>query len=177
MDKGQPVIRPGIAAWLSAITLAAALVIGVALIRSLGEAAEAVRRGGEAASAAHDSTAGLEAWGNASTEPLRDSVRASLTVRFRELRADLTDPAAIGLIDDVIAGLKASDVDFSTRARGGMVAFLARQDEALFAAAEAAQRAQRYALVLLALAALGAGVLVVPLAWLWVRQKEGQATS
>jgi hypothetical protein len=174
MERNYPVIRPAFAAWLSGVTLVAALVIGVALIRSLSATAEAVRLGGEAANSAHAYTAALEAWRDADTArpgdaPRQDSVRAALTVQFKELRAELSDPTDAALVDRIIAGLRASDAALAREARTAMVGFLARQRGALLAAAEAAQRAQRYATVLLALAAIGVAVLIVPLAWLWVR--------
>jgi hypothetical protein len=170
MDPEYPAIRPRIAAWLSAAALAAALATGVGLIQSLREAAAAVRRGAQAATLAHSYASGLDAWDAASgVAAPRESVRADLTVQFRELRADLADSGDVALIDRVITGLRASDEDISAGTRTAMVAFLGRQDAMLFSAAEAAQRAQRYATVLLAFAALAAGVLFVPMVWLWLR--------
>jgi hypothetical protein len=52
---------------------------------------------------------------------------------------------------------------------------LARQDATLFEAAETSQRGVLLAAVLLALTILAAGLLIVPMAWLYVRYKRGAA--
>ena len=54
-----------------------------------------------------------------------------------------------------------------------MVVLLARQDSAMFAAAATAQRGVLLAAVLLALTILAAGMMVVPMAWLYIRYKRG----
>jgi hypothetical protein len=56
-----------------------------------------------------------------------------------------------------------------------MIVLLHDQDTALFDAAEASQRGVLLAAVLLALTILAAGLLIVPMAWLYVRYKRGAA--
>jgi hypothetical protein len=73
----------------------------------------------------------------------------------------------------VLAGVTAASAEVGTGARQAMIVLLARQDSRLFAAAQAAQRGVLLAAVLLALTIVAAGMLVVPMAWLYVRYKRG----
>ncbi len=54
-----------------------------------------------------------------------------------------------------------------------MIVLLAKQDSTMFQAAEASQRGVLLAAVLLALTIIAAGMLIVPMAWLYVRYKRG----
>jgi len=54
-----------------------------------------------------------------------------------------------------------------------MIVLLAHQDAALFEAAATAQRGVLLAAVLLGLTVFAAGMLVVPMAWLYIRHKRG----
>jgi hypothetical protein len=54
-----------------------------------------------------------------------------------------------------------------------MIVLLARQDDRMFDAAQASERAILLSAVLLALTVLAAGMLVVPMAWLYLRYKRG----
>jgi len=188
--KDYTFIRPGIAVSISAATLIAALVVGVVLIRSLGNASATVRRGGQAAQTLHSYNAALEVWREmaAGGDPalqrpearqLRDSIRAALTAQFKALRAELTDSTDHALVTAVIDGLGggggsgAAGVGLTTEARQAMIVLLARQDAAMFAAAEASQRAVLFAAILLGLTVVAAGMLVIPMAWLYIRHKRG----
>ncbi|OLD01023.1 MAG: hypothetical protein AUI89_05140 [Gemmatimonadetes bacterium 13_1_40CM_3_65_8] len=54
-----------------------------------------------------------------------------------------------------------------------MIVLLARQDSAMFQAAQRSQQAVLLSAVLLALTIIAAGMLIVPMAWLYVRYKRG----
>jgi hypothetical protein len=54
-----------------------------------------------------------------------------------------------------------------------MIVLLARQDSAMFHAAQASQQAVLLSAILLALTIVAAGTLIVPMAWLYVRHKRG----
>jgi hypothetical protein len=54
-----------------------------------------------------------------------------------------------------------------------MIVLLARQDAAMFQAAKASQRAVLLAAILLALTIIAAGMLIVPMAYLYVQYKRG----
>jgi hypothetical protein len=178
-----PAIRPGVAVSISAATLVAGLVIGVALLRSLTRASAAVRARGDAAAALHGYSAALEVWREkaAGGDPglerpeardLRDSIRAALTVQFRELKAEMPDSTSQALAETVIESLRQRDVALSPEARQAMAALLARQDSVLLAAAEDSQNAVLYVAMLLALTVVAAGTLGVPIAWFYIRYKR-----
>jgi len=182
--KDYTFIRPGVAVSISAATLVAALVIGALLIRSLSQAATTVRRGGQAAQTLHSYNAALEVWRQmaASTDPafqrpearqLRDSIRTSLTDKFVALQKAVATADDSALIRTVLEGLASSDVGITTEGRQAMIVLLAHQDAALFEAAEASQRAVLYSAILLGLSVLAAGLLVIPMAFLYIRYKRG----
>ena len=58
-------------------------------------------------------------------------------------------------------------------AREAMIVLLARQDSAMFHAAQTSQQAVLLSAVLLALTIVAAGTMIVPMAWLYVRYKRG----
>lgn len=182
--KDYTFIRPGLAVTVSAVTLVAALFIGVLLIRSLQRASLTVQRSGQASATLHQYNAALEVWREMQTgrdpglqrpeaEDLRDSIRAALTVQFKEYRAELPDTRDQALVNHVLDGLRSVDVGLTDQARQAMIVLLARQAGTLFEAAEASQRAVLYAAVLLALTIVAAGMLIVPMAWLYIRYKRG----
>ena len=182
--KDYTFIRPGVAVTISAVTLVAALLIGVALIRSLQRASLTVQLSSQASATLHQYNAALEVWREMQTgrdpglqrpeaEDLRDSIRAALTVQFREYRAELSDTRDRALVNHVLDGLRSVEVGLTDQARQAMIVLLARQAGTLFEAAEASQRAVLYAAILLALTIVAAGMLIVPMAWLYVRHKRG----
>ena len=75
----------------------------------------------------------------------------------------------------MLAGLESTDQAATDKARQAMIVLLGQQDRALFEAAETAQQGVGLAAVLLALTILAAGLLIVPMAWLYVRHKRGAA--
>lgn len=182
--KDYTFIRPGIAVTISAVTLVAALFIGVGLIRSLQRASLTVQRSGQASATLHQYNAALEVWREMQmgrdpgmqrpeAEELRDSIRAALTVQFKEYRAELQDSRDQVLVNHVLEGLRTVEVGLTDDARQAMIVLLARQTGALFEVAAASQRAVLYAAILLALTVVAAGLLIVPMAWLYIRHKRG----
>jgi hypothetical protein len=182
--KDYTFIRPGIAVTISAITLVAALAIGVLLIGSLGRAARTVRRGGQTAQTLHRYNAALEVWrglamggDSAAARPearqLRDSIRTALTDNFSSLQGELSDATDSAMVRTILAGLATSDTLLTAEGRQAMIVLLARQDSAMFQAAATSQRAVLFSAVLLGLTVLAAGMLVIPMAWLYVRYKRG----
>jgi len=181
--KDYTFIRPGIAVTFSAITLALALVIGLYLIFSLHRAATTVERGARTVETLHRYNAGLEVWREmaTSTDPAyrRPEAIAQRDTLGRQLRTDLAtlaismrDEHERDLVLSVLNGLTSSGIR-GTESRQSMIVLLAKQDAAMFDAAKASQRAVLLAAVLLALTIIAAGMLIVPMAWLYVRYKRG----
>jgi hypothetical protein len=182
--KDYTFIRPGIAVTISAATLLAALFVGVLLIGSLGNAARTVRQGGQTAQTLHRYNAALEVWrgmavgGDSLVERpeaqrMRDSIRTALTDAFSTMQAGLTDATDSAMVRTILEGLATGDVELTSDARQAMIVLLARQDSAMFHAAATSQRAVLFSAVLLGLTVIAAGMLVVPMAWLYVRYKRG----
>lgn len=182
--KDYTFIRPGIAVTISAVTLALALVIGLWLIFSLSRAATTVARGARTSETLHRYNAGLEVWREMATgtDPrfrrveavaARDSLGRQLRVELAGLGNTLTSPHEHELVQTVLGGLTSTGAGVGTDARQAMIVLLRMQDSALFQAAEASQQAVLLSSVLLALTIIAAGMLIVPMAWLYVRYKRG----
>jgi len=184
--KDYTFIRPGIAVTISAATLVAALVIGVLLIRSLAHASATVNSGARASETLHRYNARYEVWRSmaTSTDPnfktptaiaQRDSLRTGLQGELSRFASSLPSTQEKDLVQQVLEGLTSTDNQTTTKARQAMIVLLAHQDAGLFDAAEASQQGVLLAAVLLALTILAAGMLIVPMAWLYVRYKRGAA--
>ena len=184
--KDYTFIRPGIAVTISAATLVAALIIGALLINSLAGASGTVNRGAHTSETLHRYNARYEVWRGmaTSTDPMfqrpeavaeRDSLRSSLQSELSRFGTTLGSQQEKDLVQQVLEGLASADAVTTNKARQAMIVLLARQDAALFEAAEASQRGVLLAAVLLALTILAAGMLIVPMAWLYVRYKRGAA--
>ena len=182
--KDYTFIRPGVAVTLSAVTLALALVIGMWLILSLREAAATVTHGATTVETLHRYSAGLEVWRQMSTatdpayrrpEALaqRDSLGRQLRVQLSGLANSMEDTRERELVQNVLLGLTSTEASAGTQAREAMIVLLAKQDSAMFHAAESSQQAVLLSAVLLALTILAAGMLIVPMAFLYVRYKRG----
>src|SRR5439155_14376307 len=182
--KDYTFIRPGVAVTISAVTLALALVIGLWLIISLRGAAATVSRGARTSETLHRYNAGLEVWREMATSSdprfrrveavaQRDSLGRSLRTQLAELGDDMPGDHERELVQTVLSGLTSSGTGTGTDARQAMIVLLAKQDSTMFQAAEASQRAVLLAAVLLALTIIAAGMLIVPMAWLYVRYKRG----
>jgi len=182
--KDYTFIRPGIAVTISAVTLALALVIGLWLIFSLNQAAVTVERGARTVETLHRYNAGLEVWREmaTSTDPAyrrpealaqRDSLGRELRVQLATLANANEDERERDLVASVLNGLTSTGSGAGTEARQAMIVLLAKQDAAMFKAAQASQRAVLLSAVLLALTIIAAGLLIVPMAWLYVQYKRG----
>ena len=182
--KDYTFIRPGIAVSISAGTLVLALIIGSWLMVSLRRAADAVERGARTSEALHGYNAGLEVWRDmvTSTDPAyrrpeviaqRDSIGRTLRVQLADLATSMTDERERELVRSILDGLTSEATGPGTEARQAMIVLLAKQDSAMFQAAQASQRAVLLSAALLALTVLAAGMLVVPMAWLYIRHKQG----
>jgi hypothetical protein len=182
--KDYTFIRPGIAVSISAVTLLAALIIGAGLIRSLQRASAIVQQGARISQTLHRYNFDLEVWREmvTSTDPAdrrpeavarRDGLGRALRAQLASLASSLTDTGDRRLVHAVLEGMTRTQPRVRTEARQAMIALLARQDDALFQAAQESQRAVLDSAILLALTVLAAGMLVVPMAWLYIRHKRG----
>ncbi len=183
--KDYTLIRPGIAVTISAATLVAALIIGAILIKLLAHAATTVDTGARASELLHRYNARYEVWRSMVTSTdaafktpeavvQRDSLRSGLESELSHYGASVAGQEK-DLVQQVLEGLASTDYQPTNKARQAMIVLLAHQDAALFDAAEASQKGVRYAAALLALTILAAGMLIVPMAWLYVRYKRGAA--
>lgn len=184
--KDYTFIRPGIAVTISAATLSLALIIGLWLIFSLKEAATTVTRGAKTVETLHRYNAGLEVWRQMATgtdaayrrpEAIaqRDSIGRELRVQLSGLANTMNDARERDLVQNVLLGLTGATPGSreALDARSAMIVLLAKQDSAMFHAAQASQQAVLLSAILLALTIVAAGTLIVPMAWLYVRYKRG----
>jgi len=182
--KDYTFIRPGIAVSISAATLALALVIGFWLIVSLRSAATTVANGARTVETLHRYNAGLEVWRQMVTSPdpayrrpealaQRDSIGRALREQLARLGTEMADPNDQERIQQVLEGLTRAEPAIGTQARQAMIVLLAKQDSAMFKAAETSQKAVLLAAALLGLTVIAAGMLVIPMAWLYLRYKRG----
>lgn len=182
--KDYTLVRPGVAVSLSAATLVLALIIGFWLIVSLGRAAATVERGARTSETLHRYNAGLEIWRDmmTSTDPAyrrpeviaqRDRIGRTLRTQLADLANAMTNEREQELVRSILGGLTSTDTGSGTQARQAMIVLLAKQDSAMFQAAQASQNAVVLSVALLALTVLAAGMLIVPMAWLYIRYKQG----
>jgi uncharacterized membrane protein len=179
--KDYTLIRPGIAVSISAATLVAAMVIGVLLIKSLAQASATVNRGATASEALHRLNAKYEVWRSMATRSdttyrrQADSIRSALQSDLSRFGASLSTEQERGFVQQILEGIASTDAPTTKDAREAMILLLAHQDATLFDAAETSQRGVIFAAVLLALTILAAGMMIVPMAWLYIRYKRGAA--
>jgi hypothetical protein len=184
--KDYTFIRPGVAVTISAATLTLALVIGLWLIFSLKDAATTVTRGANTVETLHRYNAGLEVWRQMATSTdaayqrpeaiaQRDSIGRELRVQLAGLANTMNDARERDLIQNVLLGLTGATPGSreAQDARAAMIVLLAKQDSAMFHAAQASQQAVLLSAILLALTIIAAGTLIIPMAWLYVRYKRG----
>ena len=184
--KDYTFIRPGIAVTISAATLVAALFIGALLIKSLAHASTTVNNGARVSELLHRYNARYEVWRSMATsnDPTfktaeavaqRDSLRADLQGELSRYAAGLGNQQEKDLVQQVLEGLANTDYQTTNKARQAMIVLLAHQDASLFDAAEASQQGVLLAAVLLALTILAAGMMIIPMAFLYGRYKRGAA--
>ena len=182
--KDYTFIRPGIAVSISAATLVLALGVGFWLIVSLRGAAATVENGARTVETLHKYNAGLEVWRQmvTSTDPAykrpealaqRDSIGRALREQLARLGTEVSDPDDLERVQQVLEGLTRTDPSIGTQARQAMIVLLAKQDAAMFKAAETSQKAVLLSAALLGLTVVAAGMLVIPMAWLYIRYKRG----
>jgi hypothetical protein len=182
--KDYTFIRPGIAVSISAATLALALVVGFWLIVSLRGAASTVANGARTVETLHRYNAGLEVWRQmvTSTDPAykrpeaiaqRDSIGRALREQLARLGTEMTGANDQERVQQVLEGLTRTEPSIGTQARQAMIVLLAKQDSAMFKAAQVSQDAVLLSAALLALTVVAAGMLVIPMAWLYIRYKRG----
>lgn len=183
--KDYTFVRPGIAVSISALCLVAALVVGGILIGSLRRASAMVEYARKSAFTLHDYNAALDTWHQlvTSEDPelqkpasrsLRDSIRTALTAQLNQMAAATGDTTQKNLIATVVRGLQSMNVGLDDAARQSMIVMLSRQDDAMFQAIASSQRAVLLSAVLIALTIIAAGSMVVPMAWLYIRFKQGK---
>lgn len=184
-------IRPGIAITIAAVALLAAIVIGIAHISMLGRSGEAIDEGRRTIRTLHRYNAALEAWRQMAAVPetdpqfedqrrLRDSIALALREELEQLRQEIGDSTDRALVGEVLEDLDMSALTAGTagaelglRGREAMIVLTARQDSALFRAAARYQRSQYFAALVIGLAVVAAGILIVPMSWMYVRYKRG----
>jgi hypothetical protein len=181
-------IRPGIALTIAAFALVAAVAVGLVHIYTLGLSGAAIEDGRRTIRALHSYNAALEVWRKMATTPvqfpeqvrLRDSIAGALQFEltsFQEEVADTIDQKLVGqVLEDVTQPADADGwgPELGLRGRAAMVVLTARQDSALFLAAARYNRSQYFAAVFIGLAVVAAGVLIIPMSWIYVRFKRDQ---
>jgi len=182
--KDYPFVRPGIAVTISSLCLVAALVVGGILIGSLRRASAMVDYARKSAFTLHDYNAALDTWHQlvTSEDPelqkpesraLRDSIRTALMGQLNQMAASTGDTSQKNLIATVVRGLQSMNVGLDDAARQSMIVMLARQDDAMFQAIASSQRAVLLSALLIGFTIIAAGSMVVPMAWLYIRYKQG----
>jgi hypothetical protein len=103
----------------------------------------------------------------------RDSLGRQLRVQLAGLANSMEDEHERELVQNVLLGLTSTGTDAGTQARQAMIVLLAKQDAAMFKAAQASQQAVLLSAVLLGLTIIAAGMLILPMAFLYIRYKRG----
>jgi hypothetical protein len=177
--------RPGVALTVAAVALVAAMVLGVVHVISLGRAAGRLRESQQTIRALHRYNAALEVWRQmavdqlefAAQRRLRDSLAVSLRTELTDLRAsmrDSTDRAFVSqVLDDLQRPREPADFELGVSGREAMILLVSRQEAALFDAAAASQRARLVGGALIGLTVIAAGILIIPMSWVYVRFKRG----
>ena len=184
-------IRPGIALTIAAVALIAAIGLGIVHIYMLGRSGDAIDDGRGTIRTLHSYNAALEVWRQMAAMPetevrfedqrrLRDSISLALREDLRALQEQLADTVDRQLVGEVLEDLDmtavargAAGTELGLRGREAMIVLTARQDSALFRAAAEYHRSQYFAALVIGLAVIAAGILIVPMSWMYVRYKRG----
>ena len=181
-------MRPGIAITIAAVALIAAIAIGIMHIYMLGHSGAAIAEGQRTIRTLHTYNAALEVWREMASDTnleypeqrrLRDSIATALQTEFRELQGEVTDSVDRNLVGTVLQDLSTPQADrpvgseLGQAGREAMIVLTARQDSALFRAASRYQESQFFAALVIGLAVIAAGILIVPMSWMYVRYKRG----
>ncbi|MBI4503029.1 MAG: hypothetical protein HY700_17965 [Gemmatimonadetes bacterium] len=182
--------RPGIALTISAVALIAAVAIGVAHVVMLGQSGMAIADGQRTMRTLHKYNAALEVWRQMAVIPekdvqfpaqkrLRDSIATALRNDIQTLQSQTTDATNARLLGSVLTDLqsggaeKTPALDLGANGRAAMIVLAAREDSALFRAAQKYQRSQFFAALLIGLTVIASASLIFPMAWAYVRFKRG----
>lgn len=182
-------LRPGIAITIAAVALLAAIVVGALHIYNLRQSRRAIEEGRRTIQTLHEYNAALEVWRQMTAAPediefpeqarLRDSISLALQNQLRELRQTLTDTVDRELVGYVVEDLQAvgaqaaAGEELGRQGREAMIVLTARQDSALFRAAARNQQSLYFAGIVIGLAVVAAGILILPMSWMYVRYKRG----
>jgi hypothetical protein len=180
-------IRPGIALTIAAVALVLAIVVGVIHIVNLGRARSAVEEGGRKIRAIHSYNAALEVWRKMSVTPsqfseqdrIRDSLQTALTGELTDLQDQVSDSVDKRLVGQVLSDLRTAGEgevwgpELGLRGRAAMIVLTARQDSALVRIAARQSLSQFGAALFIGLSLIAAGVLIVPMSWVYVQYKRG----
>lgn len=180
-------LRPGIALTIAALALLLAILVGVVHIVNLGRARAAVEEEGRKIRAIHSYNAGLEVWRKMSVTPtqfpqqdrIRDSVQTALASELTELQSDLTDSVDKRLVGQILEDLHRTEEgqvwgpELGLRGRAAMIVLTARQDSALVRIAARQSQFQLGAALFIGLSLIAAGILIVPMSWVYVQFKRG----
>ena len=180
--------RPGIALTISALALSAAVAIGVAHVVMLGQSGLAISDGQRAMRTLNKYNAALEVWRQMAVIPekdvqfpaqkrLRDSIAAALRNDIKTLQSQTTDATNARLLGTVLTDLQSGGAtplqDLGANGRAAMIVLSAREDSALFRAAQRYQQSQFFAALLIGLTVIASASLIFPMAWAYVRFKRG----
>jgi hypothetical protein len=177
--------RPGVALTIAAVALLAAMVLGAVHVVGLGRAATRLRESQQSIRALHRYNAALEVWRQMAVDQLeftaqrrlRDSLAVALRAELTDLRSsmrDSTDRALVSqVLDDLQRPKEPAAFELGVPGREAMILLVSRQEAALFEAAAASQRARLLGGALIALTVVAAGVLIIPMSWVYVRFKRG----
>jgi len=175
--------RPGIALTIAAVALVAAIVVGALHIINLGRARTQIEEARQTIRTLHQYDATLEVWRQMTADTgvqfdaqrvFRDSIALELRRNLEGLRNALSDPEDRELVGQIYGALEpGAGLDPATAGREAMILLRGRMDSALLAVVAHSQRSQVFAAVLIALTVLAAGVLIIPMSWVYVRYKQG----
>jgi len=180
-------LRPGIALTLAAVALIAAIAVGTVHIINLGKSRASIDEGGHTIRAIHSYNAALEVWRKMAVTTtqfpeqtrLRDSISGALAAQLSALEEQVQDSVDKRLVAQVLEDLRQpADADvwgpeLGIRGRAAMIVLTARQDSALVRIAAGQSRSQFFAAVFIGLSLLSAGILIVPMSWVYVQFKRG----
>jgi hypothetical protein len=161
------------------------MVLGAVHVVGLGRAATRLRESQQSIRALHRYNAALEVWRQMAVDQLeftaqrrlRDSLAVGLRAELTDLRSsmrDSTDRALVSqVLDDLQRPKEPAAFELGVSGREAMILLVSRQEAALFEAAAASQRARLLGGALIALTVVAAGVLIIPMSWVYVRFKRG----
>jgi hypothetical protein len=177
--------RPGVALTIAAVALIGAMVLGVVHVIGLGRATSRLTESQQTIRALHRYNAALEVWRQmaadrlefAAQRRLRDSLAVALRTELNDLRASMSDSTDRTLVSQVLDDLQrptdSTSFGLGASGREAMILLVSRQERSLFEAAAASQRGRLFGGILIALTVVAAGVLIIPMSWVYVRFKRG----